>query len=93
MPSLSGQGVNYDVDAETSIVDFVEPFVSEVIIPLTAIVFITVKNANFVIELNRFEIIVNQVIAPPVEFLRRRRRTVEREEDRIEFVIVRDFFQ
>src|SRR5688572_32106907 len=84
----SCQRVHYNIDAKPRIIYFVEPFVSEIVIPFTPIIFIAKKHADFSIDFNCLKIVMYNVISPAIQLLSSSRRAIEFKEDRIQWMIV-----
>ncbi len=62
------QRVHNNIYPEFSIILRQEPFITVIIIPLAAVVFIAIQQGHPVINENSLQIIVNQVISPAIQF-------------------------
>src|SRR6188474_1157280 len=77
------QRIHHDVHTESSIINTVKSLVSKIIVPLAAIVLVTVQDSDLIIDFYRFQVVMNNIIAPTIEFLRSRGRPIKFEEHRI----------
>src|SRR5215207_8407762 len=63
--------IDDDVDAKACIVLGGKAFVRPIVVPFAAVVFVGVEDSNAPIYFHGFQVIVNKVVAPAVQFVRR----------------------
>ncbi len=80
---LVRQSVDDDVDAEACVVFGGEAFVFPVVVPFAAVVFVGIKNGDALIYVYSAQIVVNDVVAPAVEFVGSHGRAVGEFEERV----------
>ena len=86
--------VDDDVDRELRVVLALEALVPPVVVPLAAVVLVAVEHADAPAVLDRAQVVVDDVVTPPVQLVRRRRRAVlEREEAAVERMLRRQLRQ
>src|SRR5215210_4987213 len=86
------QRVDDDIDAEACIVLDGESLVRPVVVPFAAVILVGVEDSDAPVNLYRLQVIVNDVVAPAVQLVRCRGRTVlELEEGAVERMVVRQF--
>ena len=87
-------GVEDDIDAEFGIVFGEESLIAEVVIPFAAIIFVAIEYADAAIDGNGLQVIVNEVVAPAVEFEAGIGRAFfEMEEAAVEGMVIWDLMQ
>src|SRR5262249_18333572 len=74
---LRGEGLHHDVHGEAPGVDRLEAVVLGMVVPLRAVVLAAVQHADAAVALVREQMLVDEIIAPSVQFVARRRRSVE----------------
>lgn len=91
VPRVSArEGIHNDVHAEARVIDRGEALVVRVIVPLGTVVLVAVQHRDTVAAHHRLQVLVNEVVPPPVEFMTRRRRPViELEKRCIQLVRIR----
>nr|GEU28510.1 hypothetical protein [Tanacetum cinerariifolium] len=90
---LCSQRVLNDIDRKAGVVHCQKTLVAKVVVPLAAVVLVAVQEPHPPLDLHRFQIIVDQVIAPAIELPTGGGRPVELEKARINGVVVRDLLQ
>src|SRR6185503_6136705 len=68
--------VDDDVDGELRVVLAQEALVAPVVVPLAAVVLVAVEHGDAAAALDRLQVVVDDVVAPPVQLVRGLRRTV-----------------
>ena len=63
---LGRQGVHNDIDPKLGVVLGQKAFISEIIVPLAAVILVAVQNPDAIANDYSFEVIMHQVIAPAV---------------------------
>src|SRR5436853_6509287 len=76
--------VDGDIDGEFGIVVAQEAFVPPVVVPLAAVVLVAVQNRKTIAPLDALQVVMDDVVAPAVELVRRLRRTGKGEEAAID---------
>ena len=74
------QGVHHDIDRELGVVFGKEALVAPIVIPLTAVILVAVKQAETAVEFDAFEVIMHDIVAPAIQFETGGRRFAEAEE-------------
>ena len=73
--------IHHDVDRELGVVLPLEALVPPVVVPLAAVVLVRVEHAEPAAVLHPAQVVVDDVVAPPVELVRGRRRAVGKLEE------------
>src|SRR5688572_33094604 len=85
------EGIYDDVHAEARVVDGREALVVGVIIPLRAVVLVAVENPDSIATHHCLEMLVDQIVAPAVQLVAGRRRSIiELEESIVQGMRVRE---
>src|SRR5437868_12858659 len=88
------EGIDHDVHAKAGVVDSRETLRIRRIVPLGAVILAAVENGNAISLHYRLQVLVHQIVAPAIQLVTRRRRTVgELEERSIDLVIVGEILQ
>lgn len=83
------EGIHNDVHAKACVVDGREALVVGMVVPLGAVVFIAVQNSDSISVHYRFQVLVDEVVAPTIELMTRCGRAILKlEESRIDLMIV-----
>src|SRR5687768_4183440 len=80
-PTLA-QGVNDKIHRKPSIVFTPKSLVPPVVVPLAAVVLVRVHDAQASATLKTAQVVVNNVVAPAIQFVARLRRTIGKAEER-----------
>src|SRR5687768_5957304 len=87
VPDSAVHRIDDDVYRESSVVVTLEPLVAPVVVPLAAVVLVGIQHADPAAMLDGAKVVVHQVVAPSVQFMRRLRRPVGKLKERsVEFV-------
>src|SRR5438045_5545169 len=88
------EGIDHDVHAKAGVVDGRETLRIRRIVPLRAVILAAVENSDAISLHHRLQVLVHQIVAPAIQLVTRRRRTVgELEEGAIDLVIVGEILQ
>ncbi|EEF93703.1 hypothetical protein CATMIT_01664, partial [Catenibacterium mitsuokai DSM 15897] len=87
------QRIHHDVDPELGVVLGQEALVAPVVVPFAAVVLVAVQQPEAPVDLDAFKVIVDQIVAPAVEFETGRRRPVEDEEAAVDRMVLRQLLQ
>jgi len=88
------QRIHNNIHSKLGIILRQEPLVPEVIIPFAAIILIAVEDPDAAVDGDRFEIIMDEIVAPAIQLERSVGRTfLKREKGMIERVMIRDLLQ
>src|SRR5690606_34729417 len=86
--------IDDDIDRELRVVLGQEALVAPVVVPLAAVVLVAVEHAQPAIDLDPLEVVMHQVVAPPVELEARGRRPIgEPEETVVQRMVVGQLVQ
>src|SRR5262245_44465108 len=79
---LTGHRIHDDIDAELRVVLTLEALVPPVVIPLAAVILVRIQHAEAAVVLDAAQVLVHEIIAPPVELVGGLRRPVRELEER-----------
>lgn len=92
--ALSRQGIYHNIHPKTRIINGQETFVPEIVVPLAAVIFVAVQDADLSVDRDRFEIVVHEVVAPAVQLEGGGRRAIGKfEKTVVNRMVVGDFLQ
>src|SRR5512145_1668535 len=79
----AGHRVHNDVDRKARIVVALKTFVPPVVVPFAAVILVGVQHAEAAAMFDAAQIVVDEIVAPPVQLVRRLRRSIGEAEERV----------